>query len=70
MSYVVDAVRTPVGRCPGALAGVRPEIVNPNGGAIAIGHPLGCSGVHILNSLVWELAGGAGAGAWRRCASG
>jgi acetyl-CoA acetyltransferase family protein len=32
-----------------------PEIVNPNGGAIAIGHPLGCSGVRILTSLVWEL---------------
>jgi acetyl-CoA acetyltransferase len=33
---------------------VRPEIVNPNGGAIAIGHPLGRSGVRILTSLVWE----------------
>lgn len=32
-----------------------PSIVNPNGGAIAIGHPLGCSGVRILTSLVWEL---------------
>jgi acetyl-CoA acetyltransferase family protein len=31
------------------------EIVNPNGGAIAIGHPLGCSGIRILTSLVWEL---------------
>ncbi len=32
-----------------------PEIVNPNGGAIAIGHPLGCSGVRILGSLAHEL---------------
>jgi acetyl-CoA acetyltransferase family protein len=32
-----------------------PDIVNPNGGAIAIGHPLGCSGVRMLTSLVWEL---------------
>lgn len=32
-----------------------PEIVNPNGGAIAIGHPLGCSGGRILTSLLWEL---------------
>jgi acetyl-CoA acetyltransferase family protein len=32
-----------------------PEIVNPNGGAIAVGHPLGCSGVRILTTLVWEL---------------
>ena len=29
--------------------------INPNGGAIAIGHPLGCSGVRILTTLVWEL---------------
>jgi acetyl-CoA acetyltransferase family protein len=32
-----------------------PEIVNPNGGAIAIGHPLGCSGGRILTTLLWEL---------------
>jgi acetyl-CoA acetyltransferase family protein len=32
-----------------------PEIVNPNGGAIAIGHPLGCSGARILGSLAHEL---------------
>ena len=32
-----------------------PAIVNPNGGAIAIGHPLGCSGARILTTLAWEL---------------
>ncbi len=32
-----------------------PEIVNPQGGAIAIGHPLGCSGARILGSLAWQL---------------
>lgn len=32
-----------------------PAVVNPNGGAIAIGHPLGCSGVRILTTLAWEL---------------
>jgi 3-oxoadipyl-CoA thiolase len=32
-----------------------PALVNPNGGAIAIGHPLGCSGARILTSLAWEL---------------
>jgi len=31
------------------------EKVNPNGGAIALGHPLGASGVRILGSLVHEL---------------
>jgi acetyl-CoA acyltransferase len=31
------------------------ERVNPNGGAIALGHPLGCSGARILTTLVHEL---------------
>jgi acetyl-CoA acyltransferase len=31
------------------------SIVNPNGGAIAIGHPIGCSGARILTTLVHEL---------------
>jgi acetyl-CoA acetyltransferase family protein len=37
-----------------------PSIVNPLGGAIAIGHPLGCSGARILTTLAWSLhhAGG------------
>src|SRR5690606_24868468 len=32
-----------------------PEIVNVNGGAIAIGHPIGASGARILNTLLYEL---------------
>jgi len=32
-----------------------PEKVNVNGGAIALGHPLGCSGARILTTLVHEL---------------
>ncbi|WP_323373913.1 thiolase family protein [Plantactinospora alkalitolerans] len=32
-----------------------PEIVNPRGGAIALGHPLGSSGSRILGSLAWQL---------------
>jgi len=37
--------------------GMDPEDVrlNPNGGAIAIGHPLGCSGVRILTTLLHEM---------------
>lgn len=31
------------------------ELVNVNGGAIALGHPLGCSGARILTTLVHEL---------------
>src|SRR5437868_223116 len=33
-----------------------PARVNPNGGAIALGHPLGASGVRIIATLVHELA--------------
>jgi 3-oxoadipyl-CoA thiolase len=32
-----------------------PEITNVNGGAIALGHPLGCSGARILTTLLYEM---------------
>lgn len=35
--------------------GFDPGIVNVNGGAIALGHPLGCSGARILTTLVHEM---------------
>jgi 3-oxoadipyl-CoA thiolase len=35
--------------------GLDPEIVNVNGGAIAIGHPLGCSGARLVTTLVHEM---------------
>jgi acetyl-CoA acetyltransferase len=35
--------------------GLDPQIVNVNGGAIALGHPLGCSGARILTTLLYEL---------------
>jgi 3-oxoadipyl-CoA thiolase len=34
---------------------LNPEIVNVNGGSIAIGHPLGCSGVRISATLIHEM---------------
>ncbi len=34
---------------------LNPEIVNVNGGAIALGHPLGCSGTRILTTLIHEM---------------
>jgi acetyl-CoA acyltransferase len=36
-------------------AGLNPEKVNPNGGAIALGHPLGCTGAKLTASIVREL---------------
>jgi acetyl-CoA acetyltransferase len=29
--------------------------LNVNGGAVALGHPIGCSGARILATLAWEL---------------
>ncbi len=34
---------------------INPEITNVNGGAIALGHPLGCSGARVLTTLVHEM---------------
>ncbi len=41
--------------CLADWSGLDPEIVNPRGGAIAIGHPLGASGTRILGTLAHEL---------------
>jgi acetyl-CoA C-acetyltransferase len=35
--------------------GVDPEIVNVNGGAIALGHPIGCSGARLVGTVVQTL---------------
>jgi acetyl-CoA acyltransferase len=35
--------------------GLNPERVNPNGGAIALGHPLGCTGAKLTASIIREL---------------
>ncbi|MFK7870173.1 MAG: acetyl-CoA C-acetyltransferase [Roseobacter sp.] len=35
--------------------GWNPQVVNVNGGAIAIGHPIGASGARILNTLLFEM---------------
>ncbi|MCK9875877.1 acetyl-CoA C-acetyltransferase [Frankia sp. Ag45/Mut15] len=51
--------------------GLNPDIVNVNGGAIAIGHPLGASGTRIVLTLIKELARrGGGLGAAGLCGGG
>jgi acetyl-CoA acyltransferase len=37
-------------------AGLNPDIVNVNGGAIALGHPLGCTGAKLSTQLLHEMA--------------
>ena len=39
----------------GKELGWNPEIVNVNGGAIAIGHPIGASGARVLTTLLYEM---------------
>jgi acetyl-CoA acyltransferase len=36
-------------------AGLNPELINPNGGAIALGHPLGCTGAKLTTQLINEM---------------
>src|SRR5216683_2255413 len=36
-------------------AGLDPDRVNPNGGAIALGHPLGCTGAKLTATIIREL---------------
>ncbi len=51
--------------------GVGPEIVNVNGGAIALGHPIGMSGARLALHLSYELRrGGGGLGAAALCGGG
>jgi acetyl-CoA C-acetyltransferase len=51
--------------------GVRPEIVNVNGGAIALGHPIGMSGARLALTLALELRRrGGGLGAAALCGGG
>jgi acetyl-CoA C-acetyltransferase len=56
----IDAVEINEAFAPVVLAwlaelGADPERVNPNGGAIALGHPIGCTGARLMTSLLHEL---------------
>ncbi len=56
----IDAVEINEAFAPVVLAWAKefnPDMskVNPNGGAIALGHPLGCSGVRLMTTLLGQL---------------
>ncbi|HMX04338.1 MAG TPA: acetyl-CoA C-acyltransferase, partial [Chitinophagales bacterium] len=36
-------------------AGLNPDIVNINGGAVALGHPLGCTGTKLTVQIIHDL---------------
>jgi acetyl-CoA C-acetyltransferase len=53
------------------MLGVDPGVVNVNGGALALGHPIGASGARILATLVYELGRrGGGKGLASICSGG
>ena len=49
-----EAFASQVLACADGL-GIDEERLNVNGGAIALGHPLGCSGARLMTTLAWEL---------------
>ncbi|NNG18484.1 acetyl-CoA C-acyltransferase [Naumannella sp. ID2617S] len=53
--YEVNEAFAPVPMAWLAETGADPARLNPNGGAIAIGHPLGASGARIMTQLVHEM---------------
>ncbi|MEV0371633.1 thiolase family protein [Streptomyces sp. NPDC050636] len=54
--------------CLAAWPGLDPGLVNPHGGALALGHPLGASGARIAGSVAHQLAAaGAGTGLATLC---
>jgi acetyl-CoA C-acetyltransferase len=53
------------------MLGADPETVNVNGGAVALGHPIGASGARILTTLIYELRrAGGGLGLATICSGG
>ncbi|MFI2261277.1 thiolase family protein [Streptomyces tubercidicus] len=54
--------------CVNQLPGLDPAVVNPRGGAIAIGHPLGVSGARLTGAVAHQLAAaGSGTGLATLC---
>src|SRR5918998_1228715 len=53
------------------MLGADPETVNVNGGAVALGHPIGASGARIVSTMVYELhRNGGGLGLAAICSGG
>jgi acetyl-CoA C-acetyltransferase len=53
--FEVNEAFAAVALASGAIAGLDPEKVNVNGGAVALGHPIGASGARIIITLAHEL---------------
>lgn len=53
--YEINEAFAAVALASGKIAGLDPEKVNVNGGAVALGHPIGASGARVILTLIHEL---------------
>ncbi|MFD2044391.1 acetyl-CoA C-acetyltransferase [Ornithinibacillus salinisoli] len=53
--YEINEAFAAVSLASGKIAGIDPEKINVNGGAVALGHPIGASGARIILTLIHEL---------------
>lgn len=69
--FEVNEAFAAVALASGKIAGLDPEKVNVNGGAVALGHPIGASGSRIILTLMYELKRrGGGVGIASICSGG
>jgi acetyl-CoA C-acetyltransferase len=69
--FEINEAFAAVGAASTSDLGIDDSIVNVNGGAIALGHPIGCSGNRLALTLAYELARrGGGLGAAALCGGG
>ncbi|PTL38330.1 acetyl-CoA C-acetyltransferase [Alkalicoccus saliphilus] len=69
--FEVNEAFAAVSLASGQIAGLDPEKLNVNGGAVAIGHPIGASGARIILALAYELKRrGGGTGIAAICSGG
>ncbi|MBY7144763.1 acetyl-CoA C-acetyltransferase [Virgibacillus sp. NKC19-3] len=53
--FEINEAFAAVSLASGKIAGIEPEKINVNGGAVALGHPIGASGARIILTLIHEL---------------
>ncbi|MED4202841.1 acetyl-CoA C-acetyltransferase [Neobacillus mesonae] len=69
--FEINEAFAAVALASGQIAGLDPEKINVNGGAVALGHPIGASGARIIITLIHELKRrGGGIGVAAICSGG
>lgn len=69
--FEINEAFAAVSLASGQIAGLDPEKINVNGGAVALGHPIGASGARIILTMIYELKRrGGGLGVAAICSGG